>query len=136
MPALPEWFLARNGCRAIGEIFLGSAVDKSRFPESVLSVYRENAAQPGALTAMLNYYRALVRGGGAARQRRLGFPKIETPTLMIWGEEDAALGIETTRGTEEFVSQLTLRTLPGVSHWVQQEAPEKVNSILEEWLGP
>ena len=75
-----------------------------------------------------------MRGGGAGRQRKLGYPAIETPTLMIWGEEDPALGIELTHATSEFVKDLTLRTLPGVSHWVQQEAPEVVNSMLEAWL--
>ena len=72
--------------------------------------------------------------GGSRRQRALGYPRIERPTLMLWGEEDAALGIETTYGTEEFVADLMLRYLPGVSHWVQQEAPETVNAMLEAWL--
>ena len=53
---------------------------------------------------------------------------------MIWGEEDTALGKETSFGTERFVSDLTVRYLPRVSHWVQQEAPEAVNEILESWL--
>jgi pimeloyl-ACP methyl ester carboxylesterase len=53
---------------------------------------------------------------------------------MIWGEEDRALGLETTYGTEQYVADLVLRTLPGVSHWVQQEAPETVNAMLEAWL--
>lgn len=53
---------------------------------------------------------------------------------MIWGEQDVALGKETTYGTDPFVRNLTLRYLPGVSHWVQQEAPETVNAMLEAWL--
>jgi len=134
IPWLPEKLMAAQGYRAIGEAFRGMAIDKSRFPDEVLKVYRDNAARPGALTAMIHYYRALGRGGGGARQRKLGYPRIDTPTLMIWGEEDTALGKETTYGTEEFVSNLTLRYLPNVSHWVQQEAPEKVNEILTDWL--
>jgi pimeloyl-ACP methyl ester carboxylesterase len=133
LPRIPEWALGRNGCAAIGQAFRGMAVDKSRFPAEVLQVYQDSAAQPGALTAMLNYYRALVRGLGRLRLR--GTPRIETPTLMIWGEVDAALGKELTYGTEAFVSDLTLRYLPNVSHWVQQEAPESVNGMIEAWLG-
>ncbi len=53
---------------------------------------------------------------------------------MIWGEADTALGKETTYGTERFVKTLDVHYLPGVSHWVQQEAPERVNEILEAWL--
>ena len=83
---------------------------------------------------MINYYRAALRGGGFRRQSALGFPVIETPTLMVWGEEDAALGIETTRGTDDYVANLTLRYLPRVSHWVQQEQPEVVNAMMRAFL--
>ncbi|MBI1817513.1 MAG: alpha/beta hydrolase [Deltaproteobacteria bacterium] len=134
IPRLPEALLRARNHRAIGDAFRNSAVDKSRFPDDVLRVYRDHAARPGALTAMMNYYRALVRGGGAERQRQLGYPPIEIPTLMIWGERDVALGKETTYGTDAFVPNLTLRYLPNVSHWVQQEAPETVNAMLEAWL--
>ncbi len=132
VPWLPEWGLARNGCAAIGHAFRGMAVDKSRFPDEVLRVYQDAAAAPGALTAMLNYYRALLRG--FRRNRRRGTARIDVPTLMIWGEVDTALGKELTYGTEQHVSNLTLRYLPNVSHWVQQEAPETVNAMIEAWL--
>jgi len=134
LPRLPEAAMRAGNYRAIREAFVSSAIDKSRFPDEVVRVYRDAAAQPGALTAMLNYYRAIVRGGGGERQRVLGFPVIDVPTLMLWGVEDVALTIETTHGTEEYVSDLTLRYLPGVSHWVQQEAPETVNAMLSAWL--
>jgi len=134
IPGLPEWLAGRNGARGIGEVIRGSAADKTRFPEEVTEVYRRNAAQPGALEAMVNYYRALVRGGGAKRQREQGYPVIETPTLVIWGEDDVALSKETTYGTDEFVQDLTIRYLPGVSHWVQQEQPEVVNAMMWSFL--
>jgi epoxide hydrolase 4 len=132
LPWIPEWLLARNHCAAIGRAFRGMAVDKTRFPDEVLRVYQNAAAEPGALTAMLNYYRALIRFPSRTRHR--GAPRIETPTLMIWGEVDTALGKELTFGTDEYVSNLTLRYLPNVSHWVQQEAPETVNGMMEAWL--
>jgi len=135
LPWLPEAAMRARRYRAVGEAFRSMAIDKDRFPEEVLEVFRTAAARPGALTAMINYYRALVRGGGAARQRLLGYPVIETPTLMIWGEHDRALGKETTYGTDAYVRDLTIHYLPDVSHWVQQEAPEVVNGILEKWLG-
>ena len=134
IPWLPEWALRRNRAEAVGRAFSGMAIDKSRFPDEVLQVYRDAALLPGAAKAMVDYYRALLRGGGGGRQRKRGYPVIETPTLVIWGEEDAALGVELTDATGEFVKDLTLRRLPGVSHWVQQEAPETVNAMLEAWL--
>ena len=134
LPWLPERVLAARGARAVGEAIRNSSRDPRMFPDEVLRVYRESASRPGATRAMMNYYRALVRGGGAFRQRKLGYPVIETPTLMLWGEEDVALAKETTYGTEAYVRDLTLRYLPGVSHWVQQEAPDTVNAMLEAWL--
>ena len=97
-------------------------------------VYRDAALLPGALTAMLNYYRAFVRGGGLRRQLALGVPALDTPTLLLWGVRDVALTLGTTTGTEHWVDDLTLRYLPDASHWVQQEQPELVNAMLEAWL--
>jgi epoxide hydrolase 4 len=132
LPWIAEVALACNHCAPIAQVFRGMAVDKTRFPDEVLRVYREAAAQPGALTAMLNYYRALIRG----RRRHLerSMPVLHVPTLMLWGEVDAALGKELTYGTDRYVSDLTLRYLPNVSHWVQQEAPETVNGMIRSWL--
>jgi pimeloyl-ACP methyl ester carboxylesterase len=131
LPALPEAMMTARGARAIGNAFVGMAVDKSRFPSAVTDVYRANALIPGAMTAMIDYYRAnadlIGRFSGDV-------PMIETPTLMVWGENDTALGIENTEGYAPYVQDLTLQRLPGVSHWVQQEAPEAVNAILAEWL--
>jgi epoxide hydrolase 4 len=132
LPWVPERFLARNDYAAIAAAFRGMAVDKSRFPREVLEEYKRSAALPGALTAMLNYYRALLRG--LRRAAKLRMPPIRVPVLMLWGEEDAALGKELSNGTEAHVYNLVLRYLPGVSHWVQQEAPETVNEMLSAWL--
>jgi len=134
LPWLPELLLGARDQHAIGEAFRSSCVNPERFPDAVLEVYRREAARPGALTAMLGYYRAFVRGGGARRQHRLGPRTIETPTLMLWGEQDLALTLATTHGTERFVSDLTLRVLPQSSHWVQQDTPDEVNAMLRAWL--
>ncbi len=132
IPFVPEAGLRRRRAAAIAAAFVGMAVDKSKFPREVTDVYRESALEPGALTAMLNYYRALFRHGRS--ELKQGFPLIETPTLIVWGEADAALGKETTYGTGRFVKDLTIRYLPNVSHWVQQEAPDVVNAMLEAFL--
>ncbi len=132
IPLLPEFLLGRNGARGVAESIYNSSVDKSKFPPEVLEVYRKNASQPGALKAMINYYRALLRDRNNVQNSE--FPTIETPTLMIWGEEDVALTKESTYGTGEYVSDFTIRYLRGVSHWVQQEAPETVNEMIRAFL--
>ena len=123
--------MGRKGARGIKGAFYNMAVDKSRFPRDVLQTYADAALRPGALRSMIHYYRALLR---TPDSRDIGDAQVEVPTLMIWGEEDAALNIRCTIGTEEWVPNLTLRRFPGVSHWVQQEAPESVNAALEDWL--
>jgi pimeloyl-ACP methyl ester carboxylesterase len=132
LPWIPEWALRRNGYAPIARAFKDMAVDKTRFPDEILRVFQDAAAQPGALTAMINYYRALMRG--FVRTTRRGTRPIEVPTLMLWAEVDVALGKELSFGTDKHVDMLTLRYLPNVSHWLQQEAPETVNKIIEAWL--
>lgn len=131
LPGLPERVFGKDGAQAIRGAFFNMAVDKSSFPDAVLDVYAAAAQRPGALTGMINYYRALLRHRDTID---LGDARIDIPTLMVWGEEDSALGIGCTIGTEQWVPQLELHRLPGVSHWVQQEAPERVNAILDDWL--
>jgi pimeloyl-ACP methyl ester carboxylesterase len=132
IPGLPEWLLSLRDHALIAYMFRSMAIDKSRFPDEVLREYRQNAAEPGALKAMVDYYRAMLRTPRALTQRAM--PVIEVPVLMLWGERDSALGKELTYGTGRHVRDLTLRYLPRVSHWVQQEAPEQVNAMLEAWL--
>ncbi len=134
VPRLPELLLGARGARAIGEAFRGMAVDKTRFPDEVLEVYRRHAREPGALTAMVNWYRATRLLGPVMKKLVDSPPGIDVPTLLLWGEQDAALGVELLEGTGDYVKNLTLRRLPGVSHWVQQEAPEAVNAMLAAWL--
>ena len=132
LPWLPERVLTTKGAEAVQRAFTDMAVDKTRFPVAVTDEYRKPALEPGAMTAMINYYRAALRAGDAVMNPKPG--TVDTPTLMIWGEEDVALDKATTLGTDEYVKNLTLRHLPGVSHWVQQEAPEKVNAMIAAWL--
>ncbi len=131
LPFLPEAMLGARGARAVGEAFRAMAVDKAAFPESVLARYRENARRPGALTAMVNYYRA----NFLSLAEKQAAPMIEVPVLMVWGEEDTALGLELTEGYGPFVRDFTLERLAGVSHWVQQEAPGRVNAAVAGWMG-
>lgn len=131
LPGLPEWVTTTNDARAVRRAFHDMAVDKTNFTPDVLDRYARDAQRPGAMRAMINWYRAALRLQGKLAGP---WPVIETPTLVVWGEKDAALGVELLDGTDAYVRDLTIRRLPNVSHWVQQEAPEQVNAILREWL--
>ena len=126
IPFLAERLLAARGGATVRRMFKGVAL-----PEDVLAVYAGQIAEPGAATAMLNWYRAMRLPG--ARMPDLS-RVIEVPTLVIWGEQDVALDLICLRGTERYVRDLAIKRLPGVSHWVQQDAPEAVNALLAEFL--
>jgi pimeloyl-ACP methyl ester carboxylesterase len=129
LPWLPEAMLGARHAEGIGRAFTDMGVDKSAFPPDVIAHYRDNASKPGALTAMINYYRANASAIAAEPA-----PLITVPTLMLWGEADTALGLELTEGYGPLVTDFKLVRFPGVSHWVQQEAPEKVNAAMRAWL--
>ncbi len=134
IPWLPEVALTARGGRAVRRAILDSSVHPRRWETEVLDTYVDNVLRPGGAKAMIDYYRALIRGGGARRQARLGYPVIDTPTLMIWGEQDVALDLATIRGTDAYVAELELHTIADSGHFVQTDAAEEVDRILGGWL--
>jgi epoxide hydrolase 4 len=130
LPILPELLLQAGNCQLIATILQQTTVDKTTFTEADLNAYKEAAAKPGALTAMINYYRNTFEFINQPSTWR----PLTIPTLMIWGEEDVALGKELTYGTEAYVKNLTLKYIPNCSHWVQQERPQQVNQYMNEFL--
>ena len=95
-------------------------------PEAVESNIRR-LADPGALTAALNWYRALDLG--------IETPKITVPTLYIWSDNDMALGEKAALATASYVTgSYRFERLPGLSHWLLEEAPDRVASLLLQHL--
>lgn len=130
LPWLPEIALQLADYRAIELALAGMAIDKATFSKADLDFFKDAAAKRGAVPAMLNYYRTIFSSGQLNRQWRV----LEMPTLMIWGENDAALGKELTYGTEQYVRDLQIKYIPNCSHWVQQERPDLVNQYLCDFL--
>jgi pimeloyl-ACP methyl ester carboxylesterase len=131
LPWLPENALLRNNAYEIGRMLKGAAVQKSAFPNEVLATYQEVMSKPGAMTAALNYYRQLFRHPLRSAKN---YTSIGVPTLLIWGEQDIALGIELTYGLEQWVPNIQIKRILDSGHWVQQEKPELVNTLMAEFL--
>jgi pimeloyl-ACP methyl ester carboxylesterase len=112
-----EQALLRDDARKLRAIYGGKLA-----PEAI----EDNVArlsEPGALTATLNWYRAL-------DNQQLGSP-VATPTLYIWGSEDQALGEAAARATGRFVTgPYQFAPLAGYSHWLPEEAPDAVARLL------
>ena len=131
LPKFPEWRLGQNEAAVIGRLFRETSVNRDRFTREESEPYRKAAAKPGAITAMLNYYRSLLQTTDA---RKIGNGAVDVPTLVIWGEQDVAIDIACLNGTEEYVPDLSVKRFPHASHWVQQDIPDEVNAALEGWL--
>jgi epoxide hydrolase 4 len=126
LPWLPERMLIANRGAIVRRMFRDVAV-----PPDVLAVYTRQTTEPGTATAMLNWYRAIrLRSSPTLNLAHV----IEVPTLVVWGERDVALDPICLDGTERYVRNLTIKRLPGVSHWVQQDAPQVVNELLRKFL--
>lgn len=130
LPWLPESLIQFSDYQLIENAFKRMAVDKTAFTQADIEAYKDAAAKRGALTAMLNYYRNIFQ----QRMLTQNWSVLQVPTLMIWGENDSALGKELTYGTEAYVKHLRIKYIPNCSHWIQQEQPQLVNQYIREFL--
>lgn len=134
LPYVPEWYLAREGGRAIAGAFKTAAARPDAISKEDRDVFRRAMLEPGAIPSALAYYRHAFRSGfslgGASRAR-----PIAAPTLVLWGMQDPALGVELTHGMEKYFSgPFLLQFLPDVGHWTQQEAPREVCAAMSSFL--
>jgi len=120
---------------------LNALIRKGVFTETDKAAYLEAWRQPGALTAMLNWYRASPLRVPAPEDIKPGFPApspegltVKTPTLVIWGEKDPALLPNQLNGLSDYVPNLTLRSVPNAGHWVMHEAPEETIRAIEDFI--
>ena len=112
-----EQALLKEGARKLRALYGGKC------PEAEVEANVARLSAPGALTATLNWYRAL-------DNKRLGAP-VETPTLFIWGSADQALGRTAANATSKYVNAAyQFEALESASHWLPEEAPEIVSRLL------
>jgi epoxide hydrolase 4 len=83
-------------------------------------------------TAALNYYRAAFRANPLAQVRSLR--RVDIPTLIIWGEQDRYLGRELAEPDRAWVPDVRVERIAEASHWVQADAPERVNQLMVDFL--
>lgn len=128
-----ESWLSNDDFRNLREMVFENAAPGTFTPEDV-RVYLDAFARDGALTAALNYYRANMPAAAWLRPPPQ-LPEITTPTMIIWGEADAYLGLGLLdRSVTKVAGPVRVERLGGVSHWVQQDAPDAVNALLIDWL--
>jgi pimeloyl-ACP methyl ester carboxylesterase len=101
-----------------------------RFTEEEIDVYREAWRKPGATRGMANFYRAMRR----SRSLRSLIRPIDIPTLLIWGDRDPVFTRQTTENFGDWVPNLRVEHIEKAGHFVQTDAPERVNALLIEFL--
>jgi pimeloyl-ACP methyl ester carboxylesterase len=131
LPWLPERALAARDFAAIRRAFRRLSGRAPALSDEDIERFVRPLASPGALTAALNYYRANMRPDALALASGPG----AADTLVIWGDRDRALGTALLDGLESFVPRVRVHRLPGIGHWVQNEAPDAVNGLLVDFFG-
>ncbi len=129
IPYLPELLIGINRSKALAKGFHDS-IRAGAFTEADLKEYRKAWAQPGALTAMINYYRALLR----KRLPPAAEYHVSCPTLVIWGKQDAYGVPELAEASSRLCSDCRVEYLDRSTHWVQHDEPEYVNDLLARFL--
>jgi pimeloyl-ACP methyl ester carboxylesterase len=130
MPWLPE-ALASQASYALLTRTMRSTARPGTFSDEDFERYRTAWSQPGALTAMLNWYRAALPMM-LSRTRSDGH--VEIRALLIWGAQDAFLGRELVEPTIWLCRKGRVEFLEEATHWLTHEEPEKVHALLTNFL--
>jgi pimeloyl-ACP methyl ester carboxylesterase len=122
LPRLPEQIMKASNWHALISAMPNDLTEAER------DRYRNAWNQPGAMTGMINWYRALMRRG---RQSAVS-SQIQVPTLILWGQQDAHISYEMAPLSAEFCENRRLVTFEDASHWVLHDKPGEVSQFLIE----
>ena len=132
--------LAAGGFAGLWRFAFGDIGAEPPFTPEERRAYREAWRQPGALTGMLNWYRASPLRPPAADGRD-GPPSLDparfrvtVPTLAVWGMADRALLPGLLDGLAEHVADLRVVRVPDAGHWIVHERPLAVERAIRAFL--
>jgi pimeloyl-ACP methyl ester carboxylesterase len=135
IPFFVEWVLRRNDFRNMRRILAASG-RKNTFTLEDIAEYKKAWSQPGALTGMLNWYRAIVRRSFryAFQRNKIPLRRVRVPTLILWGKQDAALSDEMVQPSLDLCDRGEAVIFEKATHWVQHDAADEVNERLIKFL--
>jgi epoxide hydrolase 4 len=131
LPWLPERLLSHDRGRGIARALRGGSHVRDAWPEAELARYRAAFSRPADLAGPLAYYRTAFR----RRSPRLPGP-IAAPVLVLWGVHDRFLGpaLADEGRLRRYAPDVRVIRIEDAGHFVQNEAPERVNEELLAWL--
>jgi pimeloyl-ACP methyl ester carboxylesterase len=125
LPGFPEWILQANHFATTRRLLVSSG-KPGTFSAADLAEYKKAWAQPGAMNAMINWYRAAFREPMTPKSDF----HVHIPTLILWGERDVALGAEMAQRSIALCDDGRLVFFENASHWVQHDEFGEVNRQL------
>ena len=128
LPFLPEALFSAFNFHLGVRLLVGSS-RPGTFSAEDLAQYLAAWSQPGALTAMINWFRALFR-----HRTRFSDRTVHVPTRILWGERDAFLMKEMAQESLRYCPNGDIFTFPNTSHWLQHEEPARVSELLVEFF--
>ena len=132
MEGKAERVLADEGYRRLRTMFTRGP-NPDAVPRTMVDHFTRSLSRPGRLTAALNYYRANLAADSGAWASLAEDVEITTPTVLIWGDQDPALGRRAVEATARHVQgDYRLEVLEGAGHWLQFERPEEVSRTLTQ----
>ncbi len=128
LPFVPEAvFSAFNFRLGVRSLVRSSRPDT--FSAEDLAQYRAAWSQTGALTAMINWYRAAAR-----HPTKFSDSTVHVPTRILWGERDAFLLPEMAHDSLRYCDSADLYTFANATHWLQHEEPARVSELLIDFF--
>jgi pimeloyl-ACP methyl ester carboxylesterase len=125
LPRIPEWSMLRRNGTMMSKLLQQTGQTPAAAERDARAM-----SEPGALTAAINWYRAMALGSPRAINR-----KVSVPTLYVWSDQDTALLPKAAHDTARYVNgEYRFEVLPGVSHWIPDEQPDKLADLLLDWL--
>lgn len=136
-----EAYLSNNDFAVLRETVIGPGAAAGYFEVEDAAAYMSAWRQPGALTAMLNFYRAMQikpphKDGTLAQVPEIAAASVSVaaPTLVMWGMKDRYLLPQNLDGLEAFVPDLTVHRIADATHWLFHECPDETIRVMREFL--
>jgi len=132
-PLLPELSMMAEDSRGLNMIMVEAKLQNQ---EEVLEAFKFAFRDFATWNRAINYYRCALSKAGSDWGKEIEgrLKSISVRTLSIFGTADNYLSVEAARDSKDYVANHRLELIEGVSHWVQQEAPDKVNSLIHNFL--
>jgi pimeloyl-ACP methyl ester carboxylesterase len=106
--------------------------DPTRVALGALEGYTDGLRVPGTIDHVLQVIQCWFVDMGLLRSALKNLtPK---PTLLIWGDRDRAVGLNSAHHLQRMLPQSSLLVLPGVGHIPFEEMPDACNQAMRDWL--